>query len=195
MKKTTLVMALSLAIGGLASVPASAAIAPGVTPGGNINFTGEVTNATCLINGKTPNGSINMDIPLEKVSASELSFVGATAKPYSFSITLGGPNDPNCIDGSIASVYFEPSSPAISPNGWLKNTDNSSNGATNVEIQILNAETDTPINLASGIGNYSPKTIVNQTAQYNYVGRYVAVNGSATPGQVASTVKYSIVYN
>jgi major type 1 subunit fimbrin (pilin) len=191
MKKTTLVMALSLAIGGLASVPASAAI---TVPGGNINFTGEVTDATCLINDQTPNGAVDLNIVLDPVSASELSFAGATAKPAPFTIKLGGPADLNCTNGKIASVYFEPSSPAIdSATGWLKNTDQT-DPAQNVQVQILNGETNSPINLVSGNNNLAPKTIVNQTAEYNYFGQYIAVGGAAGPGQVASTVKYSIVY-
>jgi major type 1 subunit fimbrin (pilin) len=191
MKKTTLVMALSLAIGGLASISASAAI---TVPGGNINFTGEVTDATCLINDQTPNGAVDLNIVLDPVSASELSFAGATAKPAPFTIKLGGPADLNCTNGKIASVYFEPSSPAIdSATGWLKNTDQT-DPAQNVQVQILNGETNSPINLVSGNNNLAPKTIVNQTAEYNYFGQYIAVGGAAGPGQVASTVKYSIVY-
>ncbi len=58
MKKTTLVMALSLAIGGFAALPTSAAI---TVAGGNINFTGEVTDATCLINDQTPNGAVDSE--------------------------------------------------------------------------------------------------------------------------------------
>ncbi|MBC3214184.1 fimbrial protein [Serratia fonticola] len=191
MKKTTLVVALSLAIGGFAAVPASAAI---TVAGGNINFTGEVTDATCLINDQTPNGAVDLNVPLETVSASELSFAGATAKPAPFTIRLGGPSDLNCTDGKIASVYFEPTSPAIdNATGWLKNT-SATDPATHVQIQILNGETNSPINLVSGNNNHAPKTIVNQTAEYTYFGQYVAVGGAAGPGQVASTVKYSIVY-
>ncbi|WMT15764.1 fimbrial protein [Serratia fonticola] len=191
MKKTTLVMALSLAIGGFAALPASATI---TVAGGNINFTGEVTDATCQINGQTPNGAVDLNVALEPVSASELSFAGATAKPKSFIITLGGPTDLNCTDGKIASVYFEPTSPAIdNATGWLRNT-SAVDPAANVEVQILNGNTNNPINLVSGNNNHAPKTIANQTAEYTYFGQYVAVGGAASPGKVASTVKYSIVY-
>lgn len=194
MKKNALVLALSVTLGGLVSVSAFAKIDAGTTPGGNINFTGEVTSETCLIEGQTPNGSIDIPVTLQKVSASELSFNGATAKPQGFTIKLGDSTDLNCINGSVASVYFEPSSPNINATtGWLDNTDQSADGAKNVQIQILN-ESKEPINLRDNTNNTGTKTIDNQQAVFSYFGQYVAVGGGATPGKVASTVKYSIVY-
>lgn len=190
MKKNTLVLALSLAFSGLASTAVSAA----TVSGGNINFTGEVIDQTCLINGETPNGAIDVNVILDTASVSDLSNAGATAKPKSFNITLGGEGDLNCTNGKVASVSFDPTSPAIdSVTGWLKNTA-ASNPANNVQIQILNGDTNNPINLLSGNNNHAPKTIANNTAVYEYIGQYIAVGAPATAGQVASTVKYNIVY-
>lgn len=187
MKKSTLLMALSLTISGLASLPASAI-------DGNINFTGEVIDTTCLINGTTPNGAVDVNVNLKQVQASALSFAGAVANATPFKITLGGPSDVNCTNGKIAEVYFEPTSPAIDhATGWLKNTE-INNPATNVQVQILNGDTNNAINLLTGTNNHAPKVIANNTAEYTYYGQYIAVNGPATAGKVASTVKYSIVY-
>ncbi|HGM5491401.1 TPA: fimbrial protein [Serratia fonticola] len=191
MKKNTLVLALSLALTGLVSTAASAA----TVAGGSINFEGEVTDQTCLINGQAPNGAVDLNVKLEPVSVSELSHAGATAKPKDFTITLGGDNDLNCANGKVASVSFDSSSPAINGmTGWLSNTVAEDVAAENVQIQILNKETSNVINLLSGNNNYTPKTIANNTAVFEYVGQYVAVGGAASAGKVASSVKYNIVY-
>ncbi|WP_051916932.1 MULTISPECIES: fimbrial protein [unclassified Serratia (in: enterobacteria)] len=189
MKKNALLMTIACVMGGLTATSAFAI-------DGNINFTGEVIDTTCLINGQTPNGAVNVDVDLKQVQVGALNFAGATANATPFKITLGGDTDTNCTNGKIAEVYFEPTSPAIDrTTGWLKNTaPAASNPAQNVQVQILNGETNSPINLFSGNNNYAPKTIANHTAEYSYFGQYIAVNGPATSGPVASTVKYSIVY-
>ncbi|WP_431223619.1 fimbrial protein [Serratia sp. L9] len=187
MNKSTLAMAFSMAIFGLASTSVSAI-------DGNINFLGEVTDTTCLINGTTPNGAVDVNVNLKAVQASSLSSSGTTANATPFKITLGGPGDLNCTNGKIAAVYFEPNSPAIDKTtGWLKNIE-TTNPASRVQVQILNGETNDAINLLTGVGNIAPKTIAGNTAEYNYFGQYIAVDGAATPGKVASTVRYSIVY-
>jgi len=189
MKRNTLLMTFACVMGSLTATSALAI-------DGDINFIGEVTDTTCLINGQTPNGDIDVNVNLRQVQASALSSPGATANATPFKITLGGAGDTNCTNGKIAQVYFEPTSPAIDrTTGWLKNTIIAAdNPAGNVQVQILNGENNNPINLWTGTENYLPKTIANNTAEYTYFGQYIAVGGAATPGKVASTVKYSIVY-
>lgn len=189
MKRNTLLMTIACVMGGLTATSAFAV-------DGNINFTGEVIDTTCKINGQTPNGAVDVNVNLKQVEATALGYDGATANATPFSITLGGVGDTNCTNGKIAQVYFEPTSPAIDrTTGWLKNMSTDASGvARNVEIQILNATANQPINLLSNLNNYAPTRIVDNTAVYSYYGQYIAVGGAATVGHVASTVKYSIVY-
>lgn len=183
MNKSTLAIAFSAAIFGLASTAASAI-------DGNINFNGEVISTSCDINGQTPNGAVDVNVNLQKVTVDALGTPGAVANATPFKIALSGVN---CTNGAIASVYFEPTSPGIDQStGALKNV--AANPAGNVQVQVVNAENNSAINLHTGAGNIAPKTIVGNTAEYNYFGQYLAVNGPASAGQVAATVKYSIVY-
>ncbi|MFC0227525.1 fimbrial protein [Serratia aquatilis] len=188
MKRNTLLVAIACALGTIAATPAFAS-------NGNINFEGEVTTTTCLINGQNPNlGDVDVDVDLKQVEVSSLNFAGAVANATPFKITLGGNGDPDCTNGKMAKVHFEPNSPAIDSNtGWLKNIDASATPASNVEIQILNADDNQVIDLRDD-SSVPSKMIVDNTAVYNYFGQYVAVNGPATAGKVASTVKYTIVY-
>lgn len=188
MKKNTLVMALSLAICGLASVPASAAI---TVVGGHIDFTGEVVNTTCLVNGDAAGDANRLDVVLAPAHASDFGSIGVTANPKDFVIKLGGENDVDCANGKVAAVSFDSTSPAIDgTTGYLTNTA-SANPAKNVQIQILSG-TDV-VDLRNDT-EYS-QTIANNTAEYNFTAQYISVKGGpVTAGQVASTVKYNIVY-
>lgn len=188
MKKNTLLVAIACTLGAIAATPAFAS-------NGNINFKGEVTTTTCLINGQNPSlGDVDVNVDLRQVEVSSLNFAGAVANAKPFKITLGGNGDTDCTNGKLAKVHFEPTSPAIdSGTGWLKNTDNSATPANNVEVQILNADDNQVIDLRDD-SNIPSKTIVDNTVVYNYYGQYVAVNGPAAAGKVASTVKYTIVY-
>ncbi|MFZ1875300.1 MAG: fimbrial protein [Chania sp.] len=193
MKRNTLLMTLACVMGSLTATSALAI-------DGNINFTGEVIDTTCKINDQVPNGAVDVNVNLKQVQVSALSTEGAVANATPFKITLGGAGDTNCTNGKVAQVYFEPTSPAIDrTTGWLKNTSTSASGvAQRVEIQILNATTNNPINLLSNLNNYAPTTIADNTAVYSYYGQYIAVGVTpttpVTAGMVASTVKYSIVY-
>lgn len=187
MKKTTLVMALSLAIGGLASVPASAI----TVTGGHVDFTGEVVNTTCLVNGQAAGDDNRLDVVLAPVNASDLRNIGTTANPTDFKITLGGDGDVDCANGKLAAISFDSTSPAI--DGTTGNLSNTAvaNPAQNVQIQILSG-TDA-VDLRNDT-EYE-QTIANNTAEYNFTAQYISVKGGpVTAGQVASTVKYNIVY-
>jgi major type 1 subunit fimbrin (pilin) len=188
MKKTTLVMALSLAIGGLASVPASAAI---TVVGGHVDFTGEIVNTTCLVNDDAAGDANRLDVVLAPAHAADFGSIGVTANPTDFVIKLGGEGDVDCANGKVAAVSFDSTSPAIDgATGYLTNTA-SANPAKNVQIQILSG-TDV-VDLRND--TEYPQTIANNTAEYNFTAQYISVKGGpVTAGQVASTVKYNIVY-
>jgi major type 1 subunit fimbrin (pilin) len=184
MKISLLTGAMALGLGMAATTAAHAA-------DGNINFTGEISDVTCSINGVTPGtGDVNIAVNLPKVSAKALASAGQTAGAQAFAIMLGKTGETTCQNGKVASMHFEADSPAIDKaTGMLTVT----GGATNVQIGLLN-DKGAKINLVDNT-NTTQATIVDNQVTLAFVARYEAVNGAAGSGGASSTVRYSIAYN
>jgi major type 1 subunit fimbrin (pilin) len=152
---------------------------------GTINITGRVTDQTCEV--KT--GTENLSVQLPEVGAASLNAANKTAGATSFAISLQGCNPGT---GNVT-AFFEPGSTIVGSR--LKNTSTNS-PAGNVEIQLLN-NNHTPIDLSQNTasGQFSTAVPVTTTdINLNYYAQYYATN-AATPGEVKSTVNYTIVYN
>ncbi|SOY67279.1 F17 fimbrial protein (plasmid) [Cupriavidus taiwanensis] len=155
---------------------------------GTITFNGSITAQTCKING---NGSGNHDftVLLPTVSTSTLKQAGDVAGQTPFNIALT-----ECTpDTGNVHTFFEagPTTDASTGNLILD-----ANGATNVQIRLLNGGTaNTPIkagytNLAQ---NSNAVALVNGAATLWYYAQYYAT-GQASAGSANSSVMYSIAY-
>jgi len=180
MSKTIVSAALFAA---LATASLSAAAADG-----KITFTGTISDVTCTVKGgtNTDGGTSNFTVALPTVSTTALAAAGQSAG--------GGPSQPKCKDGAIASLWFESSTPTVDAanGGRLKNT--ATSGATNVLVGLLNAN-GAPINMSNNTNAAaSGVKIVDTTATLNYTAQYYAT-AAATAGAVNTYVNYSVVYN
>ncbi|GAB3785420.1 fimbrial protein [Dyella agri] len=180
---------------GLAVIGAGLLAAPSVARAadGTITFNGDITGQTCDINGNGTGGE-DFTVNLPTVSASTLASSGAWAGRTPFNIGLS-----NCspATGNV-STYFEPGTSVNQSTGQLI-VDGGGTAATNVELALLNEDTSqihvgetTSGTDSSGTGSVA---LSSGAATLNYYVQYVATNGAATEGSVASRVDYTIVYN
>ncbi|AHG64763.1 fimbrial protein [Advenella mimigardefordensis] len=167
------------------AVIAAAGCASAFAFDGTINITGKVTDQTCQV--KT--GTEQLSVRLPDVGAASLNVANKTAGATRFTIKLE-----NCSPGNgNVLAYFEPGTTIIGSR--LKNT-STSNAAGNVEVQLLN-NNHQPIDLSqnSASAQSSTSAPVNSTEiSLDYYARYFAT-AAATPGEVTSTVNYTVVYN
>lgn len=177
MKSTLLSAALiaSLALVATVSTPANAA-------DGTVNFTGLVVDQTC----KITNTSQNVTLPW--VFSSALLSSGATAGNTPFSIQITG-----CASAlQQVSATFGGGS-INSTTGNLTTTGT----ATQVELRLLNASDSSPIALnqtSAALQNSKPATLSGGGATLNYIAQYIAPQGNATAGTVASNVEFTMTY-
>lgn len=128
----------------------------------------------------------------------QLDTVGNTAGKTAFNIKVE-----NCSaaspDASKVAAYFLPNAQYIDENTHnLKNTATSSQ-ANNVQVRLLDNNFQ-PIQVGENIDTQYPassnsfSTINGNAASVRYYAEYIAVTGSATPGNVTAKVEYDIVY-
>lgn len=158
---------------------------------GTINFEGALTANTCdiTVDGKPSPATVT----LPTVTASALLGEGATAGDTLFKIVLT--NCEGVSGSSTAAAFFEAGSTVDNKTFNLINTDLSEDGAKNVQLQLLDAENQSPINV--GFSNQKGKStrhsIASEQAEMPYTVRYYSL-GSATAGLVQSQVNFSIDY-
>lgn len=160
---------------------------------GTVNFVGKVNDQTC-----TPTAaSKDLTVTLPTVSKSSLVNPGDTTGVTPFTINLTGCN---AAAGNVR-AYFEPGPTVNMADGNLTNT-KVAGGATNVEIALLNPTaslTGTTRNIlvnadaTAQVSAYQPIQ-ADGTAALPYAAQYYAT-GVSTPGDVTSSVTYSISYN
>lgn len=170
--KKIILAASALALGSVAAHAAD----------GTITINGMVTDQTCTINDGTEDIIVN----LPTVGTSALA-AGQTAGRTPFTISLT-----DCSDGKVA-TYFEPGA-HTNADGYLNNTVVTQEGATNVQVQLLGDNNEVIKVLAGAVQpNSQEVTVANGSADLNYYAQYFAT-GTATAGEVSTSVQYSIVY-
>ena len=156
---------------------------------GTINFTGKVVAQTCSV----ATGSESLSVILPTVSTATLSADTKTAGLTPFTIQLTGCTVPATSGADKVNAYFEPNANMDYTTGNLTNT--ASSGASNVQIQLLNADGVKVIKLGQAAAAQNVDTVAindaNVTLRYN--AQYYAT-GVATAGDVTSTVNYTIAY-
>ncbi|CAH0238236.1 Major fimbrial subunit SMF-1 [Stenotrophomonas lactitubi] len=160
---------------------------------GTVTFNGKVTDKTCTIS--TPGGK-DFSVTLPTVSVNVVRDEdGSGRTPFSINLT-------NCSPGNVA-TYFEPG-PSVEPGtGQLLNlSEGSANGASNIQLRLRGSNNEILRVLASGAGqvqnNSQWVTVAGDgTANLNYYVEYIDAHSYvlATPGEVTSNVKYTIIYN
>ncbi|MBD3680314.1 type 1 fimbrial protein [Stenotrophomonas sp. Br8] len=156
---------------------------------GNVTFNGKVTDKTCTI--ATPGGK-DFSVSLPTVSVSSLNFWKTAGRtPFSINLT-------NCSPGNVA-TYFEPGPTVDSKTGFLINQASSSNHAQMVQLQLLGSNNEVLRIFASGSNQAQENSqwvtvAADGTANLNYYVQYYGFP-NVTPGEVKSSVKYTIIYN
>lgn len=174
----------------LAVFVSSALTASAFAVDGTITFNGQITDTTCTIS--VDGGSNDATVTLPTVSTVTLASAGSTAGATPFTISLS-----NCSGTSLstASTYFEPGTYVDSTSGRLNIDSTAADAATNVQVQLLNADRNPIIAGASVVNgqNDIPVDITSGNGMLNYYAQYYAT-GSSTAGSVTTQVDYTMVY-
>lgn len=153
----------------------------------SLNFTGQVTGATCNIDGNGQ-GTNNFSVQLPALSASALSAAGSTAGSTGFTIALT-----NCTPATGNVRTFWQGANTL-PDGNLVN-----NGtAPKVEVQLVDYNSGMhTINTSQPDGSQNSYAVALSSggnATLKYAAQYASPAGGAGPGSVSTSVTYSLVY-
>lgn len=178
----------------------------GSTPGANsgvVRFKGKVVDQTCTVATE----SQDQIVVLDTVSKNRFTAVGNTAMPTPFEIKLSGCTVP-ATGGKATRVKARFASVAnvdTANNYTLRNT--KTGGATNVNIQLFNADGTTPISpmkrvttTTDGVPTHTSQdgatfeniTTANQVL--HYVAKYYSTAASVGVGEVESAVDFELTY-
>ncbi|KGQ33451.1 hypothetical protein JP34_08355 [Gallibacterium anatis] len=152
---------------------------------GTANFTGKLVENTCEVNAN----SQNLTVQLPTLQTRLLAAANNTAGLTLFQIQLD-----KCGEGTKARAYFLPTPDKVDlTSGRLKNT--ASNGAEHVQVQLLDSDTTTVIDVIKNSGSQGSKlqTITTSNNKLNYYAKYYAT-GKTTAGAVTASVDYHIDY-
>lgn len=178
------------AMSALAIVISSVFTASALAADGTITINGQITDTTCTI--AVDGGSNDATVTLPTVSSSTLSAAGETAGATPFNISLS-----NCSGTSLntASTYFEPGAYVDSETGRLNIDSTATDAATNVQVELLNAERNAIVAGASVANGQKdiPVDISSGSGILNYFAQYYAT-GASTAGSVTTQVDYTMVY-
>ncbi|HEY4145420.1 fimbrial protein [Pinirhizobacter sp.] len=161
--------------------------------GGTIRFDGLVTDGTCVISGGagTDGGTGNIAVPLDSVAVTSLDTVGAVAGKKAFNIIVTGEDGGECVSGRNANFSFESSSLRV--DAETGNLINALMGETNAQLQLLDRDTNTAIDLSQP----NTKTVAfdaSNRAVLPFAAQYFAKD-VGTPGRLSTSVVYSVTYN
>ncbi|WP_407860908.1 F17A fimbrial adhesin [Escherichia coli] len=158
---------------------------------GTINFTGKVVDQTCSVT----TGTDPLTVTLPTVSTKSLDSTGKVAGLTPFTISLSGCNTTAATGAQSVKAYFEPNATTDYDSHNLNISNSGSGNATNVQIQLLDADGTTQILLGNDSANQgvTPVVINNDAMTLRYNAQYYAT-GQATAGNVSATVNYTIAY-
>lgn len=183
MNKTLLSTALVATLGALAFMPAAKAA---TAIDGTININGQVVASTCTVsvNGGSNTGTVT----LKPAPVASLSAAANTYGDMPFTIGVTGCDA--SLNGKTVTPFW--SGANINANGRLNNTTGT---ATNVNVQLMNGDDATAINLSGAEGNQGTTgvAVASGAATMTYYARYYAT-GAATAGSVTSSVNYTLIY-
>ncbi|WP_118789235.1 fimbrial protein [Haemophilus haemolyticus] len=179
----------------------------GSTPGANsgvVRFKGKVVDQTCTI------GTDSQDqiVVLDTVSKNRFTAANQTAMPTPFEIKLSGCTVPTATNKAtkVKARFASVANVDTTNNYTLKNT-KAAGGATNVNIQLFNADGTTPISpmkrvttTTDGVPTHASQdgatfeniTTANQVL--HYVAKYYSTATNVGVGDVESAVDFELTY-
>ncbi|WP_250453975.1 fimbrial protein [Caballeronia sp. ATUFL_M2_KS44] len=175
---------ISLAVAAIGFMSAAAHAAQ--PNGGTVTVNGALIANTCDVSGNGQGNNFTVTLPT--LSAAEFATAGASGGTTGFNIALS-----NCTPntGNVR-TFWEYGANTLA-DGNLKN-----NGtATNVEVRLLdyNAGQKTiDLSKADGAQNSQNVAIAGGKATLQYAAQYYTAAGSATVGNVTTSVIYSMSY-
>ncbi|MCA7955484.1 type 1 fimbrial protein [Burkholderia seminalis] len=190
---STKIVSTLLAVAGLGLASAAHAA------DGTITFTGNVTAATCKIDGTAAGATSNKSVAMPTVSSGSLNAAGAVAGRTAFGFKLTGcavDSDNSKGNPTKVQVMFE-NATNVTADGKLsldKGTIEAPE-AKNVVLQVLNDQ-QAPIKVGANSLDQNSQVVSigdDGTAQLNFFAEYLAT-GAATGGSANSKVQYSLIY-
>lgn len=188
--KTVISVGTVLALN-LVSLPYAAAV-------NTITFNGHITDATCDVSlefkGETVGPTGTGSIVLDEVSATSLAGVGSTAGELPFFIVAK-----NCILGTPAKSKIAANFKSANGDnqGYLNNTATIT-PATNVQFRLLDSTRNViKVNDPNQSTTTAPTTLNTDPegeTRMMYFVEYVSSLGTASQGNVASSVDYELMY-
>ncbi|MCS4266095.1 fimbrial protein [Serratia sp. BIGb0163] len=181
MKKTLLVTSLAtIALFSTASAFAA---------DGNINFTGDIKDATCEVDLAA--GATAISVPMGTLNKTAFSGAGSTGTSSKFTINLK-----NCPTAyTKANVEFDGTA-AGNDKKILALTagTTAAPAATGVGIQISD-KSDTVLALKTPSASYDLKTGATDVNKLDFSARYVATSATVTSGVANSSATFNVKYN
>ncbi|MFL9961095.1 fimbrial protein [Paraburkholderia sediminicola] len=170
----------------ISTVPVAIAALIAIVPAahaadGTLNFTGNITANSCVINANSP----NLNIDLGNVPASALASAGQRAGQSAFQIALTG-----CTGGSTKVAAKFESGLADPTTGHLPL--DASSTAKNVQVAIFDT-TDTDNKFGQAPAPSAYQTLTGGAATLNYSAWYAAT-GAATVGTANANATYTLSY-
>ncbi|MGH8161915.1 MAG: fimbrial protein [Gammaproteobacteria bacterium] len=179
-------------VGSVAALAAAMAFAPQAAHAadGTITITGKIITQTCDVTTGS-GGNFAVTLPLVTATGKTLQSSGDTAGQTKFAIDLT--NCPTAPTGVQVASFFSGSN-IDTTDGNLDNT--ASAGATNVQVQLLNENDSSVIDLrgaSASAQNSHYTSITGGSATLSYYAQYYAT-GTAGAGNVTTAVDYTLVY-
>jgi major type 1 subunit fimbrin (pilin) len=164
----------------LSVVLSSTAFAAPTNGDGKVNFTGAITDTTCVID----TNSLNQTVDLGKVSKASLPSAGSTSGAKKFTLVLSS------CPATVTSAKVRFDGIQVPGDNSLLALTAGADTAKDVGIQISDANNNI-INLYQDSAAYSLTTGVNNL---NFTARYYAISDAVTVGDANAVTEFTIVY-
>ncbi|MFU2315126.1 fimbrial protein [Rahnella sp. PCH160] len=173
-------LALMMAAG---SAMAEGVVTPVTVAGGTINFTGEVTDAACVVNVK----SADQNIPLGSVNTKAI-VKGATVKDVPFSIVLE-----ECSIDTYTTASFDFGGQSALDNPTVLANTAGGGEATGVGVQLKDMDSKV-ITIRAATGSGAKMTLAAGTNIASFSAGMYGLTTAATTGHVVATTDFKVHY-
>lgn len=156
---------------------------------GQVNFTGKIIEAGCMINGSVTD---TQEVKLGDVVKTAFAAAGDNAATTKFSLVLTA--CPDELAGKPVSVKYDGTPDTIN-NDYLQLTGyGDATVASGVAIQLLNADgSELPLGTASKAVTLASD--VTEETTLDFFARYIATDASVKGGDANGSVNFTLTYN